>query len=136
MVRGARLVYAGLAWAFVLGMLVQVFVIGLALFGDPSYRALHRDIGYVLSLVPILILVVAAVARAGRRRLLWTLGLAIVVFVFPIFPLLRETVPAVAALHPVGAVIGFWMAIVVARGASAALGETDAADAPGGAAAG
>jgi hypothetical protein len=136
MLKGARIAYVALAWAFVLGMVGQVFVIGLALFADPSYRGLHRDIGYVLSLVPIVILVVAAVARVGRRRLLWTLGLAVVVFVFPIFPVLRESLPFVAALHPVGALVGFWMAIVVARGASAALHESDPAATPSGATAG
>ena len=124
MVRGARYLYAGLAWAFVAGVVVQVFFIGLGLFGDSSFREVHRNIGYLLQIVPLLIVVAAAVARAGRTRILWAVALTVLVIVFPIFPVLRD-LPVIAALHPVGAMVAFWMAIVVARGASMALSEPD-----------
>lgn len=127
MVRGARWLYAGLSWAFLAGLVVQVFFIGLALFAARENIELHVSFGYLLHLSPILLLVAGAVARAGRTRLLWTVGLAVVVFVVPLVTYVRDSAPAAAALHPVLALLAFWLAITVARGATAALREPDIA---------
>lgn len=119
MTRAARYAYLVLAWAFLVGVVVQVFFIGLALFAGPSNLALHVNLGWILHLAPILILAAAALARAGRRRILEAAALAAVVFVVPILATMRDGLPVVAALHPVFALAAFWLAIVVARSASA-----------------
>ena len=116
MVRAARYVYLGLAVAFVIGLVVQVFYAGMGVFGASDFEV-HVGLGWLLHLVPILILVAAAVGRAGRRRIIWAAALAATIFVVPILALMRADAPALAALHPVGAVISFWLAIVVARDA-------------------
>jgi Family of unknown function (DUF6220) len=118
MVRGARYAYAVLAWAFVAGVVVQVFFIGLGLFAGSENLALHVSLGWILHLVPILILVAAAVARAGRQQLLMAAALAVTVFIVPILVSLRDSAPVLAALHPVGALLSFWLAILVARNAA------------------
>ena len=118
MVRGARYAYAVLAWAFVAGLVVQVFFIGLALFAGSENLALHVTLGWILHLVPILILVAAAVARAGRQQVLLAVALAAIVFIVPILVLLRDSAPVFAALHPVAALLSFWLAMLVARGAT------------------
>ena len=116
MVSAARYVYLGLAVAFVVGLLVQVFYAGMGVFGASGFEV-HIGLGWLLHLVPVLILIAAAVGRAGRRRITWSAALAATVFVVPILALMRADAPALAALHPVGAVISFWLAIVVARDA-------------------
>ena len=116
MVRAARYVYLGLAVAFVIGLVVQVFYAGMGVFEASDFEA-HVGLGWMLHLVPILILAAAAVGRAGRRRILWAAALAATIFVVPILALMRADAPTVAALHPVAAVISFWLAIVVARDA-------------------
>jgi hypothetical protein len=130
MVRGARYAYAVLAWAFVAGLVVQVFFIGLGLFAGSENLALHVSLGWILHLAPILILVAAAVARAGRQRLLMAAALAVTVFIVPILVSLRESAPVFAALHPVGALLAFLFAILVARNATRLLSsphtDTDA----------
>ena len=118
MTRGARYLYAGLAWAFVAGVVVQVFFIGLGLFAGSENVELHATLGWILHLVPILILVVAAVARAGRRQILLAAALAVTVFIVPILVTLRADMPVLAALHPVGALLAFVLAIMVARAAT------------------
>ncbi len=115
MTRAARYAYVLLAWAFLIGVVLQVFFIGLALFVDADNFALHRDFGWGLHLAPILVLIAAALARAGRGHWLWTLALVVVVFIVPILAIMREGSPVIAALHPVGAIAAFWLAIVVAR---------------------
>lgn len=126
MARAARYVYLALAWLFVVGVLVQVFFIGLALFGDRDTVALHVNFGWILHLVPLLILGAAALGRVGRRRILETAALAVVVFLVPIFATMRD-VAVIAALHPVSAVIAFWLAVVVARSATSVVRQPDEA---------
>lgn len=118
MVRGARYAYIALAWAFVAGVVLQVFFVGLGLFVGAENLALHANLGWILHLWPILILVVGAVARAGRTQILQAAALAVTVFIVPILATLRADLPLAAAFHPVGALAAFWLAIVVARGAT------------------
>lgn len=130
MVRVARYVYLGLAVAFVIGLVIQVFYAGMGVFKASDFEV-HIGLGWMLHLVPVLILGAAAVGRAGRRRILWAAALAATIFVVPILALMRADAPAVAALHPVAAVISFWLAIVVARDAvSLRRGDVEAAPEP------
>lgn len=117
MVRAARYAYVALAWAFLVGLVVQVFFIGLGLFGSSDWTEVHVGFGWLLHLVPILVLGAAALARAGRRRILYAAALAAVTFVIPIVVLFRADAPFVAALHPIGALLAFWLGVIVARDA-------------------
>jgi hypothetical protein len=124
MTRAARVAYLVLAWAFLAGLVIQVFAIGLALFGGTSTE-LHVNLGWILHLAPLLVLLAAWLARAGRRHWVAALALAAVVFVVPILVLARDGLPAIAALHPVAAVIAFWLAVVVARNSLEAVRAPD-----------
>ena len=121
MVRGARYAFVVLAWAFVAGIVLQVFFIGLGLFAGSENLELHATFGWILHLFPILILLAAGLARAGRTRILAATALAVTVFIVPILATLRADTPVAAAFHPVGALLAFWLAIVVARGATSLL---------------
>jgi hypothetical protein len=125
MVRGARYAYVALAWAFVAGVIVQVFFIGLGLFVGRENLALHVNFGWLLHLGPLPVLVAAAFARAGRTQIMQSAALAVLVFFVPILAAVRTDLPFVAAFHPVGAVLAFWLATVVARGAAALVGTGD-----------
>jgi hypothetical protein len=129
MIRGARFAYAALAWAFVVAILLQVFFIGLGLFVEPKNLELHRDFGWILHLAPLPVLVAAALARAGRTRILQATGLVIVIFFVPILAAVRSDLPTAAAFHPVGALIAFWLATVLARDATSLVGSEDTEDA-------
>ncbi len=128
MIRGARFAYAALAWAFVAAIVLQVFFIGLGLFVGPENLELHRNFGWILHLAPLPILVAAALARAGRTRILQAAGLVVVIFFVPILAAVRTDLPYAAAFHPVGALIAFWLATVIARGATSLVGSSDTED--------
>lgn len=114
----SRVLYAVLAWAFVIGLLVQVFLIGIGLFADPKIIELHRNFGWILHLFPLLILLFVFLSGGGRFYWGWALTLALVVFVVPLLASARESAPYVAALHPVLAVVSFAIAVIVAVSAS------------------
>ena len=116
-------VFAVLAWLWVAGVVLQVGLAGVGLFGVAGMD-LHVGFGYTLPYVPMVMMVLVLVARPGRRLVLLTLALLIMgTFVQPILPLLRSSVPLAAALHPPNALLVFWLGIVVARRAQGLLRE-------------
>jgi FtsH-binding integral membrane protein len=123
--QAARYAYAALAWAFVAGILVQVFFLGMGLFDGPENLALHSDFGWLLHLGPLPVLLAAALASAGRTQILQTAALAVTFFFVPILAAIRTDAPVAAAFHPVGAVLGFWLAVVVALGATRLIRSAD-----------
>ena len=118
----ARATFAALAWIFVGLIVLQVFWAGMGLFGAMS-MSLHRDFGYLISMVPLLITIAAAVARAGRL-IGYAAGLLILAFVQTSLPLARDAVPGLAALHPVNALLLFVLGIDLARRATALMRAT------------
>jgi hypothetical protein len=126
MVRWARYVFAVLAALFLIGVVVQTFYAGLGLFAGAENMQLHVDLGWILHLAPILVLIAAALGRVGRATMLWTAALVVTVFIQPLLPGLSESVPALAALHPVNALLIFWISVVVVRRALALARSTPA----------
>jgi hypothetical protein len=118
-VRGVRVAYLVLTALFLVGLLAQVFLAGLALFASGQGWQLHIDVGYILHLAPLLLLLAAAVGRVGSRLIWLTVGLVVSVGVQPFLPLARDISPLLAALHPVNALLIFWLAVAIARGALA-----------------
>ncbi len=109
MVSGARWLFVAGICLYLAAVLVQVFLAGMALFGTEQDFETHRNLGYLIHLSPIPLVVVAAVARVGRRLLLWTAALFVVQGIQPLLPMLRTDLPWAAALHPVLALVVFWL---------------------------
>jgi len=120
MARYLTIAYAVVACLFVAALIVQVFLIGLALFDDPSFRETHRSFGFtVVGLAALLLLVVGVLARPGRREVGLLVGILILYIVQTSLPGLQSSYPLVAALHPVLALGLFAMGIQAARLATA-----------------
>jgi Family of unknown function (DUF6220) len=111
-----RFIYAVLAWLNLAVLVVQVFLAGVGLFGAGDFE-LHRNVGYWLPIIALLMLPIAWPARIGRRLVLLTLAVFVLSFVQGILPALRGSVPLIAALHPVNALLLFWLSLVIARAA-------------------
>ena len=113
MVAGARWVYLALVWIYLVGILGQVFLAGIGLFGVAKDFEPHVGLGWILHLVPVLLLIVAAVARVGSRLIWWNVALLVVQFIQPILATMRNDQPVVAAFHPVLALVIFWLALTI-----------------------
>jgi len=111
----ARNVYLVVAWLFVAGLVAQVFLAGLGVFDSPTAFTTHRDVGYMLTAAPVLLLLLGLLGGFGRRMAI----LAAVIFglfiLQSVFVAMRDSSPAIAAIHPVNGFLILLLAIVVAR---------------------
>jgi hypothetical protein len=130
----ARYLFAGVAVLFLVGVLVQVFLAGMAVFGEGTWST-HVDFGYAVGSVPLLLLLLAWPARVGRGLVWLSVATLIVAQVQTALPLAKEALPVVAALHPVNALLVFGLGVIVARRsvamASGREASPAAADSPG-----
>ena len=113
MTRALRLAYVLVAWLYLAGLVTVAFAAGLGLLGGSSMD-LHVNAGYILHLAPILLLLAAWGARVGRPTIWWVVALSVSGLIQPILPLLRDSAPFVAALHPLNAMVLFFLSFTVA----------------------
>jgi hypothetical protein len=111
--RVIRVAHLFVAWAFVVAILTQVFLAGLALFTQSSYWSVHRDFGYVLLFLPLAMLILAPLGRLPRGAIILDGVLLLFYFVQTTLPVIRNP-SFVAALHPVVALLLFGLASMVA----------------------
>lgn len=117
--------YILLAWVLVLCVAYQVFLAGLAVFDNPLNWGRHVAFVHVFELIPVLMLILAAVARLPKGRWYY-MGPVLLYFLIGLqyaFVALRGT--AVAALHTVNALLIFWGSAALALRARR-LGRLDA----------
>jgi Family of unknown function (DUF6220) len=112
--RIAGAVHLAAGWLLVVGLLVQVFLAGLGIFGDASAFATHRDFGHLLEIFPVVIVVTALVAGYGRSRALAGVGLLALLLLQTILVLQRGSSDVLAALHPVNGFLVMLVAVWVA----------------------
>lgn len=120
----ARTVHHGLAWLLVAGLVVQVFLAGLGVFAGASNFETHRNWGFLLQALPFFMAIAAWVGKLGRREIVLAVVIFLLFFVQSFLLLARDSVPALAALHPVNGFVILWLAVHVAREAWARRAQT------------
>jgi len=107
-VKFSRYAYAAVASLFVLGILTQVFLIGLTFLGGRPSLGSHRGLGHGLALAPLLMIILAYTGQLPRplKPFTW-LVLAIYILLADMVIFMRVSAPLIAALHPVLAVLLF-----------------------------
>jgi hypothetical protein len=112
----ARRAHVAAAWLFAAGVLVQGYLAGAAMgqLGGSGDFSTHLAVGYTLGIVALAVLILALVGRFPRSQAGWS-GLLLILYVVQTsLPFLRTDTPAIAALHPVNAMVLLVLAIVVA----------------------
>jgi hypothetical protein len=101
----------GLAYLFVVGILIQVFLAGFGIFGDfDEDLDPHREFGFiVLHIIPILMFVAALVGRMRWTFIGLTVFLFVIVFLQPLWldPEDDDISNWVNAVHPTMAIVMF-----------------------------
>jgi hypothetical protein len=115
--RIARPIHVIVAWFLVAGLLVQVFLAGMGVFSSATEFETHRQFGYLLTLLPVVLIVTALLGRFGR----WEAIAAAVMFgqfiLQSVLVFQRDSVPPIAALHPVNGFVMLLIAVWLARDA-------------------
>ncbi len=113
-----RWLHAFAAIAFVAAIVVQVVLAGMAIanLGGSGDFSTHAQFGYEgVGLAALVLLVTAILARRPRRDVGISLGLFVLFFVQTTLPHLKDSMPIVAALHPLNAMVLFVLALWYAR---------------------
>ncbi len=116
----ARSVHLVVAWLLVAGIVVQVFLAGLGVFRGPASFITHRDFGYLLELLPIILLVTALLGRMDRRFAMLAAAIFGLFILQSVLVALHDSTPEVAALHPVNGFLITLLSIVQVRDAMSA----------------
>jgi hypothetical protein len=111
----ARSLHAIIAWLLVAALVVQVWLAGRGVFESPGLFATHRDVGYMLSIFPIVLLVLGFLGGMGRRVAIMAAVIFGLFILQSVFVVMRTSTPAIAALHPVNGFLILLVAIVLAR---------------------
>ena len=119
----ARYIYVGLAWIELPILFLPVFLAGMALFVRNSYWSEHAGIGWFTGW-PLLLMIISGLAGWIPRRLTaWLVGLIIFHTLHTALPGFKADLPALAAVHPVTAVLLIGVTLMHARRASQLLLE-------------
>jgi hypothetical protein len=125
--RAADVAYGYLAAFFVLGVLVQVYLAGIGIFGINSAKVAdatsldpHRAWGTVLMVLSVILLILALIAWVSRATVIWTFVLALLVIVAQAaLAAAGETSKWTGGLHALDGMIilmlSLWLAITAWR---------------------
>ena len=125
----ARWAHVASAWLFAAGVLLQGYLAGAALtqLGGSGDFGTHAGIGYsLMGILALAVPVLALVGRFPRAHVGWSALLLVLYIVQTTLPAARGSSPAIAALHPVNAMILLVLAGVVAVSAKRQIDRTPA----------
>jgi hypothetical protein len=110
-----RRAYMGLSYLYVLGVVVQVFLAGIGIFGDfADDLNAHRDFVHVLELLSVLMLVAAVIGRMGWAFIGVPIGLLLLVEL-QYFWVSEDNSRWLKAVHPTMAIVLFAIAHFAAQ---------------------
>ncbi|KQL50021.1 hypothetical protein AN963_10225 [Brevibacillus choshinensis] len=110
-----RIVYRILAWAFLGCIVIQVFLAGMATFGDPSKWLTHSLFVKIFAMVPLAMFLLAFIGGIKGRDRFLSLALFLLVVIQFLTVQVFSSVFVIAALHPLIAMLLFWGSIAAVR---------------------
>ena len=88
--------FAAVAWLFLACVVIQVFLAGLGVFAGSSNFEVHRNFGYIFGLLTVVMVVIAAIGRLGRRLIGLSALLVLLFTLQSVFIAFRDGLPAAA----------------------------------------
>lgn len=112
-----RRLHAWVAIAWVVAIIVQVFLAGQAIanLGGTGNFETHIGVGYTIGIIQLAVLILAFVARMPRRDIGIAALILVLYIVQTLLPGLKSVSPVISALHPLNAMILFTLSLWYAR---------------------
>jgi hypothetical protein len=111
-IRFGRIGYLLLAFLFTSCIVIQVFLAGLSIFINPGNWAKHTTFVHLFDKIPILMFVMTFLGQMPRWASWQSAGLFGLVYVMYFTANITGILPSVAAVHPVIAMVMFWISIM------------------------
>jgi hypothetical protein len=112
----SRIAYLLAAWLFIAGLLFHTYLAGLGPFAAQPTWETHVGVGHMIGPLLLLQLILAFVAQLPRTAKIQMGALFGIYFLqAEVFAMIRRSFPLPAALHPVLALVLFWLAATVAQ---------------------
>jgi cytochrome b561 len=112
--RWARIGYSLVAWLFAIASIVQIYLAGQGVFVPPESFELHRNVGYGIGILGLILLVLAFAARMPFRVIGATALLFVLIILQSVLVFMRNDQPNLAALHPVNGFLIVLLAVWIA----------------------
>lgn len=110
--RWVRRIFAILSWLFIMGVLIQVFLAGIALFVDFGQWNYHKSFIHYFEFIPVIMLILAFFGAIPNRLRWESLAMYVMIILQYVTVSLAGKIPYLSALHPIIALILFWRALV------------------------
>jgi hypothetical protein len=107
---GVTTAYHALGLLIAVGVVVQVFLAGLGIFGAESFSA-HETFGWILHTTAIVLFLLALLGPRTRRTIGLSFGLLVLITIQIMLVGARDDTPYLAALHPVLALFVLGLAL-------------------------
>ena len=116
MIRISRYIYLVISWLFVLGVVAQVFLVGMIVVAVKMGWDPHIGLGHTLAAPLLLMLITMYLGRlpVSMKRLTWLL-FGVYVLQADVIIFLRGQAPVLSAFHPVLALVDFFLGLTLAR---------------------
>ena len=109
---GATTAYAAIALLIAVGVIVQVFLAGLGIFGAESFDA-HEGFGWLLHTAAIVVFLLALLGPRTGRAIGLSFGLLVLMTIQIMLVNARDDTPYLAALHPTLALFVLGLALLI-----------------------
>jgi len=109
---GATTAYAAIAILIAVGVIVQVFLAGLGVFGAESFDA-HEGFGWMLHTAAIVVFLLALLGPRTGRAIGVSFGLLVLMTIQIMLVNARDDTPYLAALHPTLALFVLGLALLI-----------------------
>ena len=116
MLRISRYIYLVISWLFVVGVVAQVFLVGMIVVAVKMGWDPHIGLGHSLAAPLLLMLITMYLGRLpiSMKRLTWLL-FGVYVLQADVIIFLRGQAPVLSAFHPVLALVDFALGLTLAR---------------------
>jgi hypothetical protein len=114
--RAVRGIFTGLAGLFLVGVIVQVFLAGAAIFADGGFWGFHTSFIHFFEWIPLAMLILSFFGRIPAQWRWQSFGLLFMIILQYVTANLSGSLPYLSAVHPIIALILFWRSLVVVQG--------------------
>ena len=112
--RLARIAYSLVAWLLAAAAIIQIYLAGLGVFTVSSGFEQHRNVGYAIGVLGLILLVLSFAAKMPMRVIGATALLFVLMIVQSVLVFMKTDQPNIAALHPVNGFIIVLLSVWIA----------------------